>query len=242
MPTSRRCERVMGSRRVIGVTTYREVAAWGAWNTLADVLHVEYARAVERAGAAAVLLPPGDPGNAPDVVARLDGLVIAGGADVDPARYAEAPHPAAGGWRPDRDAWELALLDAAAGLDLPTLMICRGMQVEAVRVGGRLEQHLPERIGTTEHSPGGSVFGHVGAQTVPGSRLAGIVGTEVEVLCHHHQSVADCPGLVVSAHAADGTVEAFEDPARRFWVGVQWHPETFDGPAGRDLFGALVSA
>jgi putative glutamine amidotransferase len=228
--------------RVIGISTYREEARWGVWDTLADVLHADYARAVEGAGAVAVLLPPGDPARASAVLARLDGLVIAGGADVDPAQYGEDAHPSASGWRPDRDAWELALLDAAEAADLPTLMICRGMQLEAVRRGGRLEQHTPDRIGTTAHSPGGPEYGEVGARTVAGSRLAGLVGESVEVRCHHHQSVLTHPGLVATATAADGTVEAFEDPSRRFWVGVQWHPETFAGPAGEQLFGAMVAS
>jgi len=229
------------ARRVIGISTYREQARWGVWDTLADVLHVEYAQAVERAGGAAVLLPPADPATASDVLARVDGLVIAGGADVDPARYGEEAHPSVGGWRPDRDAWELALLDAAEATDLPTLMICRGMQLEAVRRGGRLEQHTPDRVGSVVHSPGGPEFGDVGARTVAGTRLASLVGESVEVRCHHHQSVLTHPGLIVSASAADGTVEAFEDPTRRFWVGVQWHPETFAGPAGQQLFRAIVA-
>jgi len=230
------------TKRVIGITTYREEARWGVWDTLADVLHADYARAVERAGAAVVLLPPGDPANAPDVVGRIDGLVIAGGADVDPGRYGEVAHEATSGWRPDRDAWEWALLDAAEGADLPTLLVCRGMQLEAARRGGHLEQHTPDRIGTTAHSPGGPEFGDVGARTVAGTRLAELVGESVEVRCHHHQSVLTHPGLTASAYATDGTVEAFEDPAHRFWVGVQWHPETFAGPAGEQLFKALVTA
>lgn len=230
------------TRRVIGVTTYREESRWGVWDALADVLHADYATAIGEAGGAVVLLPPAEPDTAADVVGRLDGLVIAGGADVDPARYGEQPHPATSGWRPDRDAWEWALLDAAEERDLPTLLVCRGMQVEAVRRGGLLEQHTPDRVGSVGHSPGGPEFGEVEARTVPGSRLAGIVGGGVRVRCHHHQSVLTHPGLTATAFAADGTVEGFEDPQRRFWVGVQWHPETFTGPAGRSMFAALVTA
>jgi putative glutamine amidotransferase len=224
---------------VVGVTTYREQARWGVWDELADLLHAAYARALEAAGAAVVLLPPGDPASAEAVLGRVDALVVAGGADVDPERYDAAPHPQTGGVRPDRDAWELALLDVAAARDLPTLMICRGMQLEAARIGGVLDQHTPDVVGHEEHSPGGDVYGDVAVTTVPGSTLAGLVGTETVVRCHHHQSVRTHPGLVAAAHAADGTVEALEHPGRRFWVAVQWHPETQDD-AG--LFRGLVAA
>ena len=224
---------------VVGVTTYREQARWGVWDELADLLHAAYARALEAAGAAVVLLPPGDPASAAVVLGRVDALVVAGGADVDPGRYDAAPHPQTGGVRPDRDAWELALLDEAARRDLPTLMICRGMQLEAARVGGVLDQHTPDVVGHEEHSPGGAVYGDVAVTTVPGSTVAGLVGVERIVRCHHHQSVRTHPGLVAAAHAADGTVEALERPDRRFWVAVQWHPETQEDSG---LFRGLVAA
>jgi putative glutamine amidotransferase len=226
-------------RPVVGITTYREQARWGVWDEVADVVHAAYARAVEGAGGAVVLLPPADPAGAADVVARLDGLVIAGGADVAPERYAAEPHPRTGGVRPDRDAWELAVLDEAADRDLPTLMVCRGMQLEAARVGGELDQHTPDVVGHEEHSPGGDRFGDVAVTTVPGSTLAGLIGPEHVVRCHHHQSVRTHPGLVAAARAADGTVEALEDPQRRFWVAVQWHPEAQEDVG---LFRGLVAA
>jgi len=224
---------------VVGITTYREQARWGVWDELADLLHAAYARALESAGAAVVLLPPGDPRNAAVVLGRLDGLVVAGGADVSPERYGAEPDPRTGGVRPDRDAWELALLGEAAARDLPTLMVCRGMQLEAARVGGALHQHVPDVVGHEQHSPGADRFGDITVRTVPGTVVADLVGAEHGVRCHHHQSVQSLPGLVASATAEDGTVEAFEDPARRFWVGVQWHPETQED-AG--LFRGLVAA
>jgi len=224
---------------VVGITTYREQARWGVWDEVADLLHTAYARSLGAAGAAVVLLPPAAPDTAGAVLARVDALVVAGGADVDPARYAAAAHPATTGTRPDRDAWELALLQAAAERDLPTLMVCRGMQLEAARVGGVLDQHTPEIVGHEEHSPGGDRFGEITVRTVPGSTVAGLLGEERVVRCHHHQSVSTHPGLVASARAADGTVEALEHPGRRFWVAVQWHPETQDD-AG--LFRGLVAA
>jgi len=194
---------------------------------------------VEAAGAAVVLLPPGDPARAPVALARIDGLVVAGGADVDPGRYAAEPHPRTRGIRPDRDAWELALLDAAATRDLPTLMVCRGMQLEAARVGGVLDQHTPDVVGHEGHSPGADQYGDITVTTVPGTTVAGLIGPERVVRCHHHQSVRDHPGLVAAARADDGTVEALEHPGRRFWVAVQWHPET---QADAGLFRGLVAA
>ena len=127
-----------GTPPVIGISTYREQTRFRMWDLTADVLPAAYARSVEAAGAAAVLLPPQRIEAAPVVIARLDGLVISGGSDVDPGRYGAEPHPRTVGWRPDRDAWELALLAAADAAGLPTLGVCRGMQLLAVSVGGEL--------------------------------------------------------------------------------------------------------
>lgn len=225
---------------LIGLTTYREVAAWGVWEQRADLLPTQYAVAVESTGGVPILLPPALPSGAADaVVARLDGLVISGGADVDPGRYDEDPHDLATGWRPDRDAWETALLDAAEALALPVLGVCRGMQVMAVHAGGGLHQHTPDLVGHDEHSPGGDEFGTIVVATNPGTRLAGLVGARLEVACHHHQSVRTHPGYDAVAHAADGTLEAMELPGERFCVGVQWHPET---AADVGLLAGLVRA
>lgn len=229
------------SKTIIGITTYREQSRWGVWDDQADLLPAAYARSIEAAGGIAVLLPPTeDPSrDARDVVARLDGLVIAGGADVDPARYTDVPHERTANWREDRDAWEFALLDAAAEARLPVLGICRGMQVMAVHAGGHLDQHVPDSLGHDDHSPGGDVYGEVRVSLVEGTQLSKILATGPSVRCHHHQSVADHPGLVASAHAEDGSLEAMEDPRRPFWMAVQWHPET-QQDAG--LFTALVAA
>ncbi|MGI9085076.1 MAG: gamma-glutamyl-gamma-aminobutyrate hydrolase family protein [Aeromicrobium sp.] len=226
---------------LIGITTYREQSRWGVWDDQADLLPAAYARSIEVAGGIAVLLPPTDDSarDAYDVVARLDALVIAGGADVDPRRYTDVPHERTADWREDRDAWEFALLDAAAQKGLPVLGICRGMQVMAVHAGGRLDQHVPDSLGHENHSPGEDVYGDVTISVVDGTQLAKILVTGPTVRCHHHQSVLDHPGLVPAAHADDGTLEAVEDPERPFWLAVQWHPETQDD-AG--LFTALVGA
>ena len=223
---SRRSE-AADARPVIGLSTYREVAAWGVWHQRADLLPAGYAGAVEAVGGVPVLLPPvSAPDAAGAVVARIDGLVISGGADIDPARYGRAPHPRTAAWRRDRDTWELALLDAAAAQDLPVLGICRGMQLMAVHAGGALDQHTPDLVGHEQHSPGGDSYGEVGVDTVEGTLVHDLVGGSLTVSCHHHQSVASAPGFVAAAHAGDGTLEAMELPGRRFCVAVQWHPET----------------
>lgn len=239
-PGGRELEKHAGmiTRPVIGISTYREQARFGAWNTSADLLHATYARSVEAAGGVAVLLPPQNSGAA-EIVARLDGLIIAGGADVDPQRYGAAAHPRTQTWRPDRDAWEWSLLDAAERAALPALGICRGMQLMAVRNGGTLEQHLPDVVGHSEHAPAPGAFGWTPIRTEAGSRVRRLVGDEVQVSCHHHQAVLQHPGFEVTARAADGTIEAIEDPERSFWLAVQWHPEYGDDYG---LFRGLVAA
>jgi putative glutamine amidotransferase len=209
---------------VIGLTTYREQAAWGVWDQRADILPSQYAGAVEATGGVPVLLPP---------------LAQGGAADVDPDRYGARPHPKTANWRPDRDSWELALLEAAEAAALPVLGVCRGMQVMAVGAGGRLDQHIPDLVGHETHSPGGDEFGAIEVGTVAGSRVAGLVGSRLSVNCHHHQSVAEHPGYVATAHAADGTLEAMETEGDRFCVAVQWHPET---AADVGLLAGLVRA
>lgn len=233
----------MPASPLIGLTTYREPARWGVWDQSADLLPSTYAAAVESVGGVPVLLPPTAPydASAAAVVARLDGLVISGGADVDPERYAEPRHEQTGAPRPDRDAWELALLDAAAVRDLPTLGVCRGMQVMAVGAGGSLQQHLPDALGARTHDPGGAAFGEVDVTIAGGSRLAQALGgvPAVNVRCHHHQGVHEHPGFEAVAWAEDGWLEAMEGTGERFLVGVQWHPEVV---ADAGLFRALVEA
>jgi putative glutamine amidotransferase len=226
---------------LIGITTYREQARWGVWDTRADVLHAQYADAVLAAGGIPVLLPPASAADdvAALVVGRIDGLVVSGGADVDPERYGEEPHPRTTSWREDRDAWESALLRAADAAELPTLGVCRGMQLMAVAAGGSLVQHTPDLVGHEEHSPGGDVFGTIEVTTAEQSQLRTLVGERVEVGCHHHQTVATHPGFEATAWAADGSLEAMERPGPRFCLAVQWHPEVRDDTS---LFAALVGA
>lgn len=232
------------SRPLIGLSAYREQARWGVWDTSADLLPSDYAWAVEAAGGVPVLLPPALPyaDAAAVVVARLDGLVISGGADVQPGRYAEEPHPRTVKWREDRDGWELALLDAAGARDLPTLGVCRGMQVMAVHAGGVLDQHVPDLVGHEQHNPGGDGYGDIPVAVAPQSRLADALDTAPLVRCHHHQSVRTHPGFTAVAWAEDGLLEAIEAPGDRFRLAVQWHPEVTPGEPDRGVFAALVAA
>lgn len=229
------------TRPLIGLTTYREQARWGVWDQPADLLPTGYAEAVAGAGGVPVLLPPATPYDAAAaaVVARLDGLLISGGADVAPARYGEQPHARTTSWRDDRDAWELSLLDAADARGLPVLGVCRGMQVMAVHAGGALDQHVPDVVGHDGHNPQPGVFGETVVSTASGSRMAAILGPSLTVHCHHHQSVRDHPGFTAAAWSADGALEAIEAPGQRLRVAVQWHPEV---AADAGLFRALVVA
>lgn len=228
----------IGALPLIGLSAYREQAAWGVWHTQTDLLNSLYVRSVEAAGGIAVLMPPQGEAAAA-VVDRLDGLIITGGSDVEPTRYGSPAHPQTQRPHPERDAWELALLDRARSRNVPVLGICRGMQVMAVHAGGTLEQHLPDVVGHDEHSPGGDSFGWVSVTTAVDSLVQALVGPEMQVNCHHHQAVASHPGLVATGHAADGTLESVEDPSRPFWLGVQWHPEHGDDYG---LFRGLVEA
>ncbi len=213
---------------MIGVTTYVEQAQQGVWDVPAAYLQYQYVESVTAAGGTAVLLPPqpSGPDLAHSVLDRIDALVLSGGKDVDAGRYGEEPHPTADAPRPERDAFEIDLVRAALDRDLPVLGICRGAQVLNVAMGGTLVQHLPDVTGADTHRAGPGVFAPRSVHTVDGTVLASLVGESCEVHCYHHQAVAEvAEGLVVSARAEDGVIEALELPAARFAVAVQWHPE-----------------
>jgi putative glutamine amidotransferase len=231
------------SKPVIGITSYVELASWGAWSQVtAALVPNAYVEHVRLAGGIPVVLPPlGDDASADDarrLLGRLDGLVLAGGADVESSRYHEAPHDLAQEPRRDRDAAELALAEAARDT-VPTLGVCRGMQIMVVAGGGALEQHLPDRLASLAHSPAPGEYGPRVVEPVDGSRLRAILGDRLEVNCYHHQGVASHPTFDVAAISEDGVIEAVEAPGEAFYLGVQWHPET--GDDGR-LFEALVDA
>jgi putative glutamine amidotransferase len=229
------------SSPLIGISAYCEQARWGVWDSQAMVLPRRYADRVSAAGGIPVLLPP-----VPDVaeaLAQLDGLMLSGGGDIDPARYGAPAAPETGSVREERDTAEFALLAAALSLRLPVLGICRGMQVINVARGGSLHQHLPAVVGHDGHAPVPGAFGSHPVRVAPGSRLAGILGRDrADVPTHHHQAVDRLgQGLTAVAWTEDGIIEGFElDPAESpFVLGVQWHPEAGDDPS---LFLALVAA
>lgn len=227
---------------VVGVTSYAEPARWSVWDRPAAVLPASYLERIHASGGVALMLPPAPAEAAAAVVARLDALVLAGGADVEPRRYGQLPHRATV-TRPDRDEWELALLAAALDRALPILAICRGMQLLNVARGGTLHQHLPEAGADPSHQPAAGRFGTTVPRLEPSSRLATLVTPTAPgagVACHHHQAVERLgAGLRAVAWAPDGTVEAVEDPLLPSLVAVQWHPE--EDPAD-PLFPALVAA
>jgi anthranilate synthase component 2/putative glutamine amidotransferase len=173
-------------------------------------------------------------------VARLDGLVLAGGADVAPARYGQPAGAHTTVVRPDRDAAELVALVAALDRGMPLLAICRGMQLLNVALGGDLVQHLPDVPGAQCHDPGPGAFQRREVRTAPGSALHRVLGPSAAADCHHHQALDRiAAGLTPTAWAEDGTVEAVEGDGREFCLGVQWHPEA---SADRRLFLAHVEA
>lgn len=224
--------RRMARRPVIGLGAAVERARWGVWDTPAHLLPREYADAVQRAGGLAVLLPP-DPAAVEDPAALLellDGLILAGGADIDPAAYGAQRHPQTCDVNPERDAFELALARAAIDADLPLLGICRGMQLLNVACGGTLLQHLPDSHGHGEHrrTPGSFDGADHPVRLQDGSLAARAAGElEHQTYSHHHQGV-DVVGAglrVTGWSALDDLVEAIELPGHRFALGVQWHPE-----------------
>ena len=225
-------------RPVVGITSYVEQARWGVWDVPASVLPFRYVERIEAAGGTAVVLPPAAAADA-EVLERLDAVVFAGGADLDPGLYGEEPHPETTGLRPERDAAEVPLMKAALDRDLPLLGICRGMQVLSVVRGGSLVQHLPDAVGHERHRPSPGVYGMHDVRLEPGSLAHRLLGDHVSVPSYHHQGLASPGDLSVSGWADDESPEVVEDPSLRFALGVLWHPE-----AGDDLrlFEALVAA
>ncbi len=224
-------------RPLIGITSYVEQARWGVWDAKAALVPYAYVQQVSDAGGRAVVIPPSS--EPAEILRVLDGLLFAGGADIDPVRYGQPAHPETAGLRPDRDEGELELLEAALGQDMPVLGICRGMQLMSIAAGGHLHQHLPELVGHENHRPEPGVYGDHSVRVDPASQLGSILGERVHVRSYHHQGVTDAGKLAVVGWADDDTVEAVEDPSRAFAIGVLWHPEVGDDPR---LFDALVAA
>jgi putative glutamine amidotransferase len=220
------------SRPVIGLCAALERARWSVWDQEAVLLPRNYIDAVQRAGGLALLLAP-DPraGDEPDEwLDRIDGLVLAGGADIDPAAYGAKPEPATVGTVPERDSFEIALARRAMERDLPLLAVCRGMQVMNVARGGTLIQHLPDDKGHEDHRRVLGTFENADhdVRLADGSLVARVAGEKLHATkSHHHQGVdAIGEGLEVTGWATvDDLPEVLEDPTRTFALGVQWHPE-----------------
>jgi putative glutamine amidotransferase len=234
------------ARVVIGICAAVERARWTVWDQTAVMTPRSYVEAVHRCGAMALMLPP-DPGLTADpdeALDLLDGLMLAGGSDIDPEFYGEPAHRLTVDTVPERDSFELAMTRRALELDLPVLGICRGMQVLNVARGGNLIQDVPERLGHSEHRRvSGSFDGadHL-VRLTPGSLAARAAGEERHsTKSHHHQGVERIgAGLVVSGWSElDDLPEAIEDPTRTFALGVQWHPEADEKSR---LIGELVAA
>jgi gamma-glutamyl-gamma-aminobutyrate hydrolase PuuD len=214
-------------------------ARWGVWDAEAALVPANYVRAIEQAGGRPLLVPPSDDA-VEETIGALHGLVLPGGADLEPQLYGQEPHEETYGVVPERDRAELTLLQGALERELPVLAICRGSQVLNVARGGDLVQHLPEVVGHERHKVRAGVFADHDVRIDAGSRLGELVGAHAPIKSHHHQGIGRVgSGLREVAWADDGTVEAVEDPEAAFVLGVLWHPE-----AGEDraLFEALVEA
>jgi putative glutamine amidotransferase len=231
-------------RPVIGICSAIENASWNAWTVLANVLPRSYTLTVQAAGGMALLLPPDDataeqPAEALDLI---DGLLLAGGSDIDPGSYGAVPQPETRGTWPERDRFELGLAHAALERDMPVLGVCRGMQLLNVARGGTLIQHLPDVVGHDDHRHTPGAFGDHEVRIEAGTLAARAVGTEnAAVKSHHHQGIDELgEGLVaVGWSDTDDTIEAIELPDRTYAVGVLWHPEEDERS---NVIGSLVEA
>ena len=233
-------------RPVIGLCAALERAQWSVWDQQVVLLPRNYIDAVQQAGGLAVMLAPdrhlvADPDEA---LQLIDGLVLAGGADIDPGSYGEQAHVETVGTVPERDRFEIAVTAAAIERDLPVLGICRGMQLINVARGGTLLQHLPDRFGHHEHRRVVGSFDGADhdVQLLPGTLALRVAGEARHATkSHHHQGIDRLgEGLALSGVSAlDGLPEAIELPDRQFVLGVQWHPEA---DALSPVVGALVQA
>lgn len=204
-----------------------------------------YTEAIRRAGGIPVIIPP-QPENAPDIVEELDGILLAGGEDCDPAAYGEPRHPSVEPMDPRRQNNDLTLAKTARDRGIPTLGICLGLQMMNIAAGGSLIQDINSAMKTDiDHASEPSDRHRHGVTLESGTKLANILGQrELDVNSSHHQAIrTPGNGLRVTAHAPDGIIEGLEDPSHPFYVGVQWHPEDMKGEkSASTLFGAFIDA
>jgi len=214
----------------IGICAAVERVRRDPWDETVNMVQRTYTAAVQRTGALALVLPPDDAVvESPDLLLdRVDGLLLAGGADVDPASYGAEPHPKTGTVWPERDRFEIALVVRAIARGIPVLGACRGMEILNVARGGTLQQHLPDVIGSDRHRHTPGQFSDHEVTLEPGSLAARATGTErTRVKSHHHQGIGELgKGLVAGGSSPeDGVVEAIELPDEPYVLGVLWHPE-----------------
>jgi putative glutamine amidotransferase len=226
---------------VIGIGANLVRAKWAVWDRPATLIPQTYIDLLAAAGCVPVLLPPH--AGIAQAVHRLDGLVLPGGGDLDPALYGAPRHPATGQLNPRRDAAEVALAKEAIKAGIPILGVCRGLQVINTVLGGTLHQHLPDITGHVGHEPRPGLFGRQLVRFEDDSQMALIAGGRTATVpCHHHQSIDRLgAGLTVTAWSEDGVIEAVEMAGHPFAVAIQWHAEE-DGGMAEGLFLALVDA
>jgi putative glutamine amidotransferase len=230
-------------RPVIGICAVRERSRWAFWDQTAHLVADTYVAPLQRAGAVVVLLPV-DVSGPHELIDRIDGLLLIGGADLDPTSYGALAEPGTETTYRDRDTFEIAMLRGAIDAGVPVLGICRGMQILNVALGGTLEQNLVDAAGNHPHRRLKGTFEGNEHEVIlePGSLAARAVGEEVHIgRCHHHQAVKDIgDGLVVTGRAAgEDVIEALEAADGRWVLGVQWHPEADEKSR---LFAALADA
>jgi putative glutamine amidotransferase len=231
-------------RPVIGICCAIEDVSWSSWTVLANVSPRSYSLTVQAADGMALLMPPDDAAaeQPSDMLDLLDGLILAGGSDIDPGSYGAVPHPETKLTWPERDRFELGLTHAALERDMPVLGICRGMQMLNVARGGTLIQHLPDVVGDDLHRHTPGAFGDHDVRLAEGTLAARAVGAErTTVKSHHHQGVDELgEGLVaVGWSEPDEVIEAIELPEQAYALGVLWHPEEDERS---NVIGSLVKA